>query len=53
MFLRELKEAKIISTNLIPGEEMKSDIFTKNLPGPLFEKHGANFLGEDEYMKKK
>ena len=52
MFLRELKESKIISTNWIPGDEMRSDIFTKNLPGPLFEKHGAKYFGDDQYVRK-
>ena len=50
-FLRELEESKIINTNWIPGEEMRSDIYTKNLPGPLFEKHGSIFVGKDQYMK--
>jgi hypothetical protein len=51
MFLRELKESKVIDTNWIPGEEMRSDIYTKNLAGPLFEKHASKFDGKDEYMK--
>jgi hypothetical protein len=50
-FLRELEESKIINTNWIPGEEMRSDIYTKNLPGPIFEKHGSKFVGNDQYMK--
>eukprot|EP00957_Ditylum_brightwellii_P161449 12292592-Ditylum_brightwellii.AAC.1 len=29
---------------------MRSDIFTKNCPGPLFEKHTSKFVGVDEYM---
>jgi hypothetical protein len=28
---------------------MMSD--TKNIPDPLFEKHGAKFVGDDQYMK--
>jgi hypothetical protein len=36
LFLRDLRESKAIDTNWIPGEEMISDIYTKNLPGPLF-----------------
>jgi hypothetical protein len=52
LFLRELKEAGLIDTNWIPGEDMTSDIFTKNLQGPLFDKHGAKFLGVDKYMTK-
>eukprot|EP00957_Ditylum_brightwellii_P087883 6692914-Ditylum_brightwellii.AAC.1 len=29
---------------------MRSDIFTKNYPGPLFEKHASKFVGVDKYM---
>jgi hypothetical protein len=50
-FLRELKEAGIVLTVWIAGTEMPADLFTKNLPRPLFEKHTATFCGEDEYMK--
>ncbi len=50
LFLRELKESKLIDVNWIPGDEMTSDIYTKNLPGPLFDKHGSKFVGADEYM---
>jgi hypothetical protein len=53
IFLGELKELKIINTEWTPGEEMTSEIFTKNLPSPLFDRHGAKFVGEDEYMKVK
>lgn len=49
-FLRELKEAGIIVVKWKSGDAQKSDIFTKNLPRPLFEKHGSNFFGVDEYM---
>jgi hypothetical protein len=52
IFLRELKESNVIDTNWIPGEDMTSDIYTYNLAGPLFEKHGAKFVGEDQYMKR-
>jgi hypothetical protein len=31
------------------GDEMTSDIFTKNLPPSLFEYHGQKFYGKDEY----
>jgi hypothetical protein len=49
LFLRELKESKHIDTNWIPGEEMASDIYTNNLPGPSFDKHRSKFVGVDEY----
>jgi hypothetical protein len=51
MFWRELKESKIIDTNWIPQDEMWSDIYTKNLPGPLFEKYGSKYVGNYQYMK--
>jgi hypothetical protein len=34
-FLRELKEAKQLVGNWIPGLENSADMFTKNLDGPL------------------
>ena len=52
-FLRELKEAGIIEVIWEKGDNMSSDIFTKNTPGPLFEKHIKKYVGEDEYMKNK
>jgi hypothetical protein len=53
LFLRELKEAKIIDSEWIPGDLNSSDMFTKNLSGPPFEKHGTKFVGVDKYMKNK
>ena len=50
-FLRELKEEGILELDWLPGEENASDLFTKNLQGPLFEKHTATFVGIDKYMK--
>jgi len=50
-FLRELKEAGIIEMKWTSGDDMTSDIFTKNLAGPLFNKHAAAFVGNDKYMK--
>jgi len=35
----------------IATEEMSSDLFTKNLDGPTFEKHTAVYCGVDKYMK--
>ena len=49
-FLRELKEAGIIEVEWVKGEDQTSDLFTKNLPGPAFEKHAVAFVGHDEYM---
>ena len=49
-FLRKLKEAGIIRVIWTSTHDNEADIFTKNLPGPAFEKHIKNFVGEDEYM---
>jgi hypothetical protein len=51
-FLRELNEEGVIELFWIPTDENSSDIFTKNLPGPAFEKHVVAYCGEDEYMTK-
>ena len=51
-FLREMKEMGLIEVEWKPGPEQRSDIFTKNLQRSLFEKHGAQFFGQDEYMMK-
>ena len=32
------------------GEDNPSDIFTKNLQGPSFNKHASKYVGHDEYM---
>jgi hypothetical protein len=45
-FLRELKEAKQLIVNWIPGSENNADMFTKNLDGPLFKKYVEMLLGE-------
>jgi len=51
MFLRELKEEGILVTEWISTDDNASDIFTKNLGGPKFEKHTSVYCGVDEYMK--
>ncbi len=43
----------IILTQWLPGSEMSSDLFTKNLARPLFEEHTQVFVGSDQYMKTK
>ena len=52
-FLRELKEAGIVEVHWKSGDEMTSDIFTKNCSVPLFKNHASKFVGVDEYMKDK
>jgi hypothetical protein len=44
-FLQDLKEEKVILLKRILGDSNSSDLFTKNLPGPLFEKHLTNYCG--------
>jgi len=54
-FLRDLKEEGILKVKWKSGGNMTSDIFTKNLPRPLFEKHGSKLYGDryyKEYAKK-
>ena len=48
-FLRELKEDGILIIRWISGDENDTDIHTKNLAGPLFEKHARTYFGNDEY----
>ena len=48
-FLRDLKEQGIIRIIWIAGEENEADLFTKNLGGPAFNKHGSVYYGQDEY----
>ena len=49
-FLRELKEQGLIKVEWISTEENESDLFTKNLAGPAFEKHTMVYCGNDEYV---
>jgi hypothetical protein len=51
-FLRDLKEDGIIKTQWIPTLENSADLFTKNLYGPLFEKHIRTYVGIDMYMER-
>ena len=50
-FLCDLKELGILKVVWKSGEQMNSDIFTKNLEGPLFERHGSKLYGEDVYFE--
>ena len=50
-FLRELKEENIILTVWIAGASNSTDLFTKNLDRPSFEKHTKVYCGSDAYMK--
>jgi hypothetical protein len=50
-FLRDLKEEGVILVKWIAGDDNSADLFTKNLAGPLFEKHARAYCGDDEYMR--
>eukprot|EP00957_Ditylum_brightwellii_P024708 1866610-Ditylum_brightwellii.AAC.1 len=45
-----MKEAGIMKCQRKKGEDMISDIFTKNCAGHVFDKHASKFLGQDAYM---
>jgi len=49
-FLRDLKEAGVIKIKWIATANNTADLFTKNLMGPLFDKHASVYCGVDEYM---
>lgn len=46
MWLRELKEAGNLIVKWISGKENEPDILTKNVDGPLFERHGSNWVSD-------
>jgi hypothetical protein len=50
-YLRELKEQGVISAIWKAGSENSSDMYTKNLGRREFEKHDAEYVGNDEYMQ--
>ena len=45
-FLRELCEQKTVKVIWVPSEMNCSDLFTKNLHRPMFEKHAVTFVSE-------
>lgn len=49
-FLRDLKDKGILIIRHVSGDDNDSDIFTKNVTGPIFEKHIPKFVGYDKYM---
>ena len=49
-YLRELKDEGLLSIEHVPGVENDADIFTKNTPYGIFNKHVRQFVGEDEYV---
>lgn len=49
-FLRELKGAGTLEVQWIPTNENSADLLTKNLSGPLFDRHASDLVGHDQYM---
>jgi hypothetical protein len=43
-FLHELKEQSLLQVEWIPTAENSANMFTKNLQGPLFEKHASVYV---------
>ena len=50
-FLRDLKEDGMIVLKWISTDNNSTDMFTKNLHGPAFEKDATVLVGKDEYMQ--
>ena len=48
-FLRELKEQGIIEFCWILGKENSVDLFTKNLPNPLFAKYTGYYCTDEDF----
>ena len=46
-FLRELKEANIVRVQWVSTHDNCTDMFTKHLPGPVFNQHTRVFCGDD------
>ena len=49
MWLSELNEKGIIKVKWTSGDNNETDMQTKNLAGPLFEKDTKAYCGDDEY----
>jgi hypothetical protein len=44
--LRELKEEGLLIVELTQTDDNTSDLFTKNLQGPLFERHVSVYVSD-------
>ena len=49
-WLRELKDGNFICMVWIPTEDNESDIWTKNVDGPTFDRHVICLVGRDQDM---
>ena len=45
LFLRGIKEQGVFQVKWVKVDENEVDLFTKNFPGPLFEKNHVMFNG--------
>ena len=48
-FLRELKEEDMLEFRWISGKINSTDLFTKNLPNPLFIKHTGYYCTDENF----
>ena len=48
-FLREMKEQNIIEFGWIQGKRNSTDLFTKNLPNPLFTAHAGYYCTDENF----
>ncbi len=51
--MQDLKEEGAAEVKWIAGDDNSADLITKNLAGPLFEKHARTHCGNNEHMKDK
>ena len=49
-FMRDLKDEGLLVIRHVSGEENEADVFTKNAPRSIFNKHVKKFVGEDEHL---
>jgi hypothetical protein len=49
MLMRELKEWGLLAMVYKPGGQMSTDLMTKNLAKPLYERHSAYFVTDEEF----
>lgn len=49
MFHRELKEQWLLVVKYKPGVDMPTDLFTKNLPCPIFRRHTPKYTTDESF----
>ena len=50
-FLHELKDEGLLVIKHVPGDDDDMDIFVKNSPAQVFNKHVSKFVGMDKYLE--